>query len=89
MLAFISEVGLVILGVVLLVLFILLIMSFKVIRQSNTAIVERLGKYIKTLDNGFHVIIPFIIYFIINFTLKLKKYIIVIDKIMVGVLIWL
>ena len=59
MLAFISEVGLVILGVVLLVLFILLIMSFKVIRQSNTAIVERLGKYIKTLDNGFHVIIPF------------------------------
>ena len=44
MLAFISEVGLVILGVVLLVLFILLIMSFKVIRQSNTAIVERLGK---------------------------------------------
>ena len=59
MLAFIGEVGLVILGVVLLVIFILLIMSFKVIRQSNTAIVERLGKYIKTLDNGFHVIIPF------------------------------
>lgn len=55
----VSETGLVILGIILLVIIILLAMSFKVIRQSNTGIVERLGKYIKTLDNGFHVIIPF------------------------------
>ena len=55
----ISETGLVILGIILLVIIILLAMSFKVIRQSNAAIVERLGKYIKTLDNGFHIIIPF------------------------------
>ena len=55
----VSETGLVILGIILLAIIILLAMSFKVIRQSNTGIVERLGKYIKTLDNGFHVIIPF------------------------------
>ena len=55
----VSETGFVILGIVLLVIIVLLATSFKVIRQSNTAIVERLGKYIKTLDNGFHVIIPF------------------------------
>ena len=55
----VSETGLVILGIILLIIIILLAMSFKVIRQSNTGIVERLGKYIKTLDNGFHVIIPF------------------------------
>ena len=55
----VSETGLVILGIILLVIIILLAMSFKVIRQSNAAIVERLGKYIKTLDNGFHIIIPF------------------------------
>ena len=55
----VSETGLVILGIILLIIIILLAMSFKVIRQSNAAIVERLGKYIKTLDNGFHIIIPF------------------------------
>ena len=42
----VSETGLVILGIILLAIIILLAMSFKVIRQSNTGIVERLGKYI-------------------------------------------
>lgn len=61
MLAFLGsgETAIIIVAAVLVVLAILAIMSFKVIRQSNAAIVERLGKYTKTLDNGFHVIVPF------------------------------
>lgn len=51
------------LGIVLLVLgvvlLIVLLSSIKIVRQSDAVIVERLGKYHKTLDTGLHFIIPF------------------------------
>ncbi len=52
-----------VLGIVLAILFllaaILFIMSAKIVRQANAMIVERLGKYNRTLNTGFHMIIPF------------------------------
>ena len=50
-------------GITLLVLgivvIIALIASIKIVRQSDSVIVERLGKYHKTLETGLHFIIPF------------------------------
>lgn len=42
----------------LLLLFLLL--SIKIVRQAHAVIVERLGKYNKTMETGVHMIIPFI-----------------------------
>ncbi len=51
------------LGIVLIVLGILVVItvfaSIKIVRQSDAIVVERLGKYHKTLETGFHLIIPF------------------------------
>ena len=38
---------------------IIFIMSVKIVRQANAIIVERLGKYHRTLNTGFHLTIPF------------------------------
>ena len=50
-------------GIILLVLaiviVIVLIASIRIVRQANAVVVERLGKYYKTLDTGVHFIIPF------------------------------
>ena len=50
-------------GIIILVLAILavivLIASVRIVRQSNAIVVERLGKYNKTLDTGVHLVIPF------------------------------
>ena len=50
-------------GVVLIVLGIIVVItlfaSIKIVRQSDAIVVERLGKYHKTLDTGFHLVIPF------------------------------
>ena len=50
-------------GIVLIVLGIIVVItlfaSIKIVRQSDAVVVERLGKYHKTLDTGFHLIIPF------------------------------
>lgn len=50
-------------GIIILVLAILaviiLISSVRIVRQSNAIVVERLGKYNKTLDTGVHLVIPF------------------------------
>lgn len=50
-------------GVILLVLgaiiLLMLCFSIKIVRQANAVVVERLGKYHKTLDTGIHFIIPF------------------------------
>lgn len=48
---------LVLLGVFVLVAF---LSTFKVVPQRSVYIVERLGKYSRTLDAGFHILIPFI-----------------------------
>ena len=51
------------LGIVLLILGLvvvfLLIKSIRIVRQSDAVIVERLGKYSRTLETGVHFIIPF------------------------------
>ena len=39
---------------------ILLCASVRIVRQSTAVVVERLGKYHKTLDTGIHLVIPFI-----------------------------
>lgn len=50
-------------GITILVLAILVVIilfaSFRLVRQSNAVVVERLGKYHKTLTNGLHLVIPF------------------------------
>lgn len=43
-----------------LVAIIIVICSIRIVRQSTSAVVERLGKYNRTLDTGVHFIIPFI-----------------------------
>ena len=47
---------------VILSLFVLIafLSTFKVVPQRSVYIVERLGKYSRTLEAGFHVLIPFI-----------------------------
>src|SRR5688572_22870848 len=47
---------------VILILFLLIafLSTFKVVPQRSVFIVERLGKYNRTLDAGFHILIPFI-----------------------------
>lgn len=52
--------GYVVLGIIALVLIIVIIKSIIIVPQANTVIVERLGKYAKTLDAGFHIIVPII-----------------------------
>ena len=48
------------LAVIVLVALIVVIKSIVVVSQANTVIVERLGKYRKTLEAGFHIIVPII-----------------------------
>ena len=47
---------------ILLILFLLVsfLSTFKVVPQRSVYIIERLGKYSRTLDAGFHILIPFI-----------------------------
>ena len=49
----------VILIVLAVVAFLILIASVKIVRQSTALVVERLGKYHKTLETGVHMILPF------------------------------
>src|SRR4030042_1672093 len=58
MLAVAPEITTVILVGFLVVAFIALLMSVKIVPQKVAFIVERLGKYSATLDAGFHVLIP-------------------------------
>jgi len=44
----------------LVILIILVAMSIKIIRQKSVGVVERLGRYNRSLNAGFHMIIPFI-----------------------------
>jgi regulator of protease activity HflC (stomatin/prohibitin superfamily) len=47
-------------GIIALVILAVVIKSIVVVSQANTVIVERLGKYRKTLEAGFHIIWPII-----------------------------
>ncbi|MBR1967810.1 MAG: SPFH/Band 7/PHB domain protein [Clostridia bacterium] len=51
---------LIILIVLAAVLFVILIASIKVVRQSTAVVVERLGKFHRLLNTGVHFIVPFI-----------------------------
>ena len=50
-------------GIVLIVLGALIVVAFacsiRIVRQANAVVVERLGKYCKTLETGIHLVIPF------------------------------
>ena len=48
---------LIILGIILIII---LFSSIEIVRQSTAVVVERLGKYHKTLTTGFHMVTPFI-----------------------------
>lgn len=50
----------IILVVLIIFIFIAFLSTFKVVPQRSVYIVERLGKYSRTLDAGFHILIPFI-----------------------------
>ena len=51
-------------GIIMLVLGIIVLValcaSIRIVRQSTAVVVERLGKYHKTLETGVHMVIPFI-----------------------------
>ena len=53
------ETFLTILIILAVVAFIILVNSVKLVRQSTAVVIERLGKYNKTLQTGLHLIIPF------------------------------
>ena len=45
--------------IALIIVIILVVMAIKVIRQKQVGVIERLGRYNRSLDPGFHMIIPF------------------------------
>jgi regulator of protease activity HflC (stomatin/prohibitin superfamily) len=47
-------------GIIALLVIIVLLSSIRIVNQSSVKIVERLGKYNKTLESGINIIIPFI-----------------------------
>lgn len=50
-------------GIVLILIFVLIIyvaMAVKIVQQYQQGLIERFGRYRKTLDPGFHMIVPFI-----------------------------
>ncbi|MGN1208409.1 MAG: SPFH domain-containing protein [Christensenellales bacterium] len=50
---------LIVLIVLAVVTFLILVLSIKIVKQSDAIVVERLGKYHKTLTTGIHMIVPF------------------------------
>ena len=52
--------GTVILGIIIFIVLIALAKSVRIVPQKSASIVERLGKYAKTLNAGFHILIPFV-----------------------------
>ena len=49
----------IVLAVILFIAALVFISSVKIVRQANAMIIERLGKYNRTLNTGFHLTIPF------------------------------
>ena len=47
------------LGIIGALILVYLVFSIKIVRQATSVVVERLGKYHKTLETGVHMIIPF------------------------------
>ena len=55
-----SIAALIVVAAVVVVLIVLLLMGIRVIRPTHRGLVERLGKYNRYCDPGFHIIIPFV-----------------------------
>jgi regulator of protease activity HflC (stomatin/prohibitin superfamily) len=55
-----SGIGLIIFGALAIVVIVMILRSVRVVSQAQVQIVERLGKYTKTLDPGLHVLVPFL-----------------------------
>ncbi|MDO5628207.1 MAG: paraslipin, partial [Mobilicoccus sp.] len=53
-------VGLVLLGLLLLFVVTVVWQSVRIVPQQTSLIIERLGKYSRTLDAGIHLIVPFV-----------------------------
>ena len=51
---------LVIVGIIALIAIIYVLMGFTIVQQSETRVVERLGKYDRTLQSGINFILPMI-----------------------------
>ena len=49
----------IVLGVLGVLILVTLVASLRIVRQATAVVVERLGKYHKTLDTGVHMVIPF------------------------------
>ncbi len=49
----------IVLGVLGALLLVILCSSIRIVRQANAVVVERLGKYHKTLETGVHLVLPF------------------------------
>ncbi len=49
----------IVLGVLGVLILVTLVASIRIVRQATAVVVERLGKYHKTLDTGVHMVIPF------------------------------
>ena len=47
-------------GVILILLLLLFISGVRVIRQAEAAVVERFGAYLRTMNVGIHIVIPFV-----------------------------
>ncbi|MEN9819259.1 MAG: hypothetical protein RL379_37, partial [Bacillota bacterium] len=69
-----AGIGLFFLGIIFFVLLIILIRSIVIVSQGTTVIVQRLGKYHKTLAAGIHLIVPVIDSKVATISLKERVY---------------
>ena len=53
-------VAIIVISIILVIILIVFISCIRIIRQTEKAVVERLGKYLKTWDTGIHMLLPFV-----------------------------
>ena len=54
------QIAILVIAIVIVIILIIIISSIRIIRQTEKAVVERLGKYVKTWGTGIHMLIPFV-----------------------------
>jgi regulator of protease activity HflC (stomatin/prohibitin superfamily) len=69
-----AGIGLFFLGVIFFVLLVIVIRSIVIVSQGTTVIIQRLGKYQKTLAAGIHIIVPIIDSKVTTISLKERVY---------------
>jgi regulator of protease activity HflC (stomatin/prohibitin superfamily) len=52
--------GSIFLGIIIFIILLAILMGIRIVPEAKTMVIERLGKYHKTLSSGFNVIIPFL-----------------------------